>query len=356
MKFTLFGYPKTGKTTLFNLLTGAGIEVKAYSEGNKEPNLRTVPIPDNRLDRLAAIYPDKKKKSASVDYIDLAGMSFGEVKNSSYLSHLRQSDGLAHVIRAFRDEQIPSSKNGIDAGRDIRAMEEELILADLLTVEARLEKLAKDLQRAPNTEGKKELELMEMLRQALEKGEALRETSLSHQEEKLLSGFTFLSRKPVLHVVNVDEADINLIDNPGSQFSGTGPGTAVMAFCGAVESEILELPEEEKELFLKEYGLSELSSSKFLRASYTLLNILTFYTIGDKEVKAWTIEKGASAQKAAGSIHTDMEKGFIRAEVIPAEELFRRGSMQAAKEHGLVRLEGREYPVRDGDILYIRHS
>jgi GTP-binding protein YchF len=356
MKFTLFGYPKTGKTTLFNLLTGAAIEVKAYAEGDREPHLRTVSIPDSRLDRLADMHPDKKKKSASVDYIDLAGMSFGEVKSSAYLSHLRQSDGLAHVARAFRNEQVAALREGIDAARDIRDMEEELILADFLTVEARLEKLAKDLQRAPSTEGKKELALMEHLRDALEKGRALRELTLSPHEDKLLRSFTFLSQKPLLHVVNVDESEIGRIENPEEFCPASKSGTAVLAFCGAVEAEIMELPEGEKAIFLEEYGLRELSSSKFLNASYRLLRILTFYTIGDKEVKAWTIEEGATAQQAAGAIHTDMEKGFIRAEVIAAEDLFRQGSMHTAKEQGLVRLEGRDYPVRDGDILYIRHS
>jgi GTP-binding protein YchF len=356
MKFTLFGYPKTGKTTLFNLLTGAGIEVKSYSDGTREPNLRTVPIPDSRLDRLAEINPGKNKKPAAVDYVDLAGMAFGEVKESSYLSHLRQCDGLAHVVRGFHNENVAFPAGSIDAARDIRAMEDELILADLASVESRMEKLTKDLQRAPSQDGKNELALMQRLEEALEKGTALRELVFSAQEDKLIRSFTFLSLKPLLHVVNVDEKDIPAIEEPERLIPASSPGTSVMAFCGGIEPEIMELPEDEEALFLEEYGLKELSSAKFLKASYALLKALTFYTIGDKEVKAWTIREGATALSAAGSIHTDMEKGFIRAEVISCEELFRQESMSAAKEHGAVRLEGRDYPVKDGDILYIRFS
>jgi GTP-binding protein YchF len=291
-----------------------------------------------------------------VDYADLAGMAFGEVKNSSYLSHLRQSDGLAHVARGFKNDQVSHPRDSVDAARDIRAMEEELVLADLLTVESRVEKLSKDLQRAPSPDGKKEMALLEILREALEKGTAIRELPLSGQEDKLTRSFTFLSQKPLLHVVNVDEEHIGSIEDPQALVSSAGPGTSVMAFCGDIEAEIMELPAEEKLVFLKEYGLKEMSAEKFLTASYSLLRVLTFYTIGDEEVKAWTISEGATALNAAGSIHTDMEKGFIRAEVISTEDLLLQGSMQAAKEKGMIRLEGRDYTVRDGDILYIRFS
>ena len=356
MNFTLFGYPKTGKTTLFNLLTGAKIEVKPYEEGKKELNQRTCPVPDPRLEKIWALYPEKNKISATVDFVDLAGIAFGEVKNSAYLSTLRLADGLTHVVRGFQDEQIPHPKGKISPEEDILSMEEELILADLMSIESRLERLDKELKRAKTPEGEKEKELLETLRSHLEEGKGIREVELSSQEEKAISSFAFLSQKRLLHIVNVDEKDIPLIENPYKFTASPKKGIAVQAFCGKIEMEILELENEEKEMFLTEYGLKELSGPKFLKSSYDLLNVITFFTIGKDEVKAWTIPENTTALKAAGSIHTDIEKGFIRAEVIPWEELLQHGSFQAAREKAAARLEGKDYSVLDGDVIYFRFA
>jgi GTP-binding protein YchF len=356
MNFTLFGYPKSGKTTLFNLLTGADIETTGYADGKKEPNLRTCPVPDRRLEKLSALYPDKEKKAAMIDYIDLAGISFGEIKTEGYLNHLRKADGLAHVVRGFRDIQIPHHTDEISLENDIQAMEEEIILADLFQIESRKEKLAKELKRGKTPELEKEQALMDRLRDSLEEGTPVREFELTPAEEKLLRSFAFLSQKPLFHMLNLDEDDIPLIDTPDKIYRSPDTHTSVLAFCGKIELEIRELEEQEKALFLEEYGMQELSDSKFLRASYELLDVITFFTIGNQEVKAWTIPKASSALEAAGEIHSDIQKGFIRAEVIPWQELLEHGSFQTAREQAAVRLEGKNYTVQDGDVIFFRFS
>jgi GTP-binding protein YchF len=356
MNFTIFGYPKTGKTTLFNLLTGARVEVQAYDTGKKEPNLRTCPVPDHRLDKIADLYPDKEKKPATVDYIDLAGISYGDVKNESYLNYLRKADGLAHVVRGFSETSIPHHKETVDAVEDIRTMEEEIRLADLLSVDSRMEKLKKELKGGKNPEGEREMEWLTSLRSNLEEGKAIRELDLSSAEEKLFRSFAFLSQKPLFHMINVDEKDINLIQAPEKIFSSDREGIAILAFCGRIEMEILELDEEEKDIFLEEYGFKELSAPMFLRSSYNLLDVITFFSIGKEEVKAWTIPKGTPALHAAGIIHSDIEKGFIRAEVISWKELCDFGAFQTAKDNAAIRLEGKEYLVQDGDVIYFRFA
>jgi GTP-binding protein YchF len=356
MNITLFGYPKTGKTTLFNLLTGAKIDVKSYETGKKELNRRTCPVPDARLEKIWALYSEKNKIPATVDIIDLAGISYGDVKSSAYLNHLRQADGLTHVVRGFLDAQIPHPKGKISPAEDILSMEEELILADLVSIEARLEKLEKELKRSKIPEGEKEKELLERLCPYLEEGKAIREIDLSPPEEKLCRSFSFLSQKTLLHMINVDEKDIPLIDHPEKIYSSEKKGVKVLAFCGNIEAEILELEEKDKADFLAEYGLRELSAPKFLKASYDLLEAITFFTIGKDEVKAWTIKQNTTALRAAGSIHSDIEKGFIRAEVISWEELLKHSSFQAAKEKAAVRLEGKDYLVQNGDVIYFRFS
>ncbi|MGB2764045.1 MAG: DUF933 domain-containing protein [Candidatus Aminicenantaceae bacterium] len=356
MNFALFGYPKTGKTTLFNLLTGAKIDVKSYADGKKELNRRTCPIPDFRLDKIWALYPEKNKIPASIDFIDLAGISYGDVKDSSYLNYLRNADALTHVVRGFYDAQISHPKGKISPKDDILSMEEELILADLVSIESRLEKLEKELKRAKTVEGEKEKELLEHLHSHLEEGKGIREAPLSPQEDKLLRSFAFLSQKKLLHMINIDEKDIPLIENPEKIYPSDKKGIGVVAFCGKIEMEILELEGEEKADFITEYGLRELSAPKFLNASYDLLKVITFFTIGKDEVKAWTIQENTPALKAAGSIHSDIEKGFIRAEVISWEELLQHSSFQAAKEKAAVRLEGKDYPVQNGDVLYFRFA
>ncbi|MFC2158358.1 redox-regulated ATPase YchF [Acidobacteriota bacterium] len=356
MQFTLFGYPQSGKTTLFNLLTNAGIQITAFDSHKKEPNLRKAHVPDERLDSLWGLFSEKEKKPAAIDFVDLAGTAFGEVKNSTYLNYLRTADGLVHVVRGFASEQIPHPKGSIDIKRDILSMEEELVFTDLVSVESRLEKLEKDLSRAKYPEGEKERDLLRECLSHLEEGTPLRSMDLSTRKNQVLKHFSFLSLKPLLHVINLDEDNISILQSPESVFRVQHKNTSILAVCGQIESEIQELEEEEKDGFLSEYGLSEVSSDRFLKTAYSLLNVITFYTIGEKEVKAWTIKDGSTAVLAAGAIHSDIEKGFIKAEVTPVSGILECGSLQIAKEKGILRLEGKDYVVQDGDVIYFRFA
>jgi hypothetical protein len=373
VNITLFGYPKTGKTTLFNLLAGSRVEVHAYDDGKREPNVRTVPIPDPRLDRIAAVYPEKKKVAAAMDLTDLVGISFGEVKASLFLGHLRKADGLVHVVRGFADPDIPPARGRIDAAADIRSMEEEIVLADLVLADGRLERLERDLKKMKDPEGEKERELLLRLRPALESGRGLRDLPLAAAEEKLIRSFAFLSLKPLVHFVKIDEKDLPSVRRPEAllpalaapapsgdtdpgDMSPSGPRRRIMAFCGRIESDIAELEPGDREAFMAEYGLADLSAPIFAAAAAAFLDRISFFTVGKDEVRSWTVKKGASALEAAGAIHTDIAKGFVRAEVVAAEELFRHGTLQHAKEAGAIRLEGKDYIVRDGDVIYFRFA
>ncbi len=372
MNVTLFGYPKTGKTTLFNLLAGTHIDVRAYDDGRREPNVRSVPLPDRRLDRIAAAYPDKRKIDASMDLTDLVGISFGEVKASLLLGHLRKADGLVHVVRAFADPEVAPARGRIDPVADVRSMEEEIVLADLVLVDGRLERLEKDLKKMKDPEGEKELELLRRLRPSLDSGRGLRDLPLAPAEEKLIRSFALLSLKPLLHFINIDEKDLGSIREPEALFpgladptppgdtspSGSRPDSArrVLAFCGRIESDIAELEPGERQAFLAEYGLEAPSAPLFAAGAAAFLGRLTFFTVGKDEVRAWTVRSGAAALEAAGAIHSDIAKGFIRAEVVPADELLRHGTLQHAKEAGAIRLEGKDYVVQDGDVIYFRFA
>jgi GTP-binding protein YchF len=367
---TLFGYPQTGKTTLFNLLTGARAPLRAYDDGKREPNVRAVRLPDPRLDAIAALYPDKRKVEASLDLTDLVGISLGEVKASLLLGHLRKADGLVHVVRAFAGEDVASARGPIDPAADIRGMEDELVLADLVLIDARLERLDKDLKKMKDPEGEKELALLRRLRPALESGRGLRAVPMTAAEEKLVRSFALLTLKPLLHFVNIDEKDLALIRRPealvpsldASKGDTSGPppvpgaGRRLLAFCGRIEAELAELEPAERRTFMSEYGLAEMSAPLFAARAVDFLGRLTFFTVGKDEVRAWTVRREAPSAEAAAAIHSDIAKGFIRAEVIPAADLLRFGSLQHAKEAGAIRLEGRDYVVRDGDVIYFRFA
>jgi len=353
---TLFGYPKTGKTTLFNLLAGAHAAVSAYDDGKREPNVRAVPLPDPRLDRIAAAYPEKKKIAAALDLTDLVGISFGEVKTSLCLAHLRKADGLVHVVRAFADEDIPHSRGRVDPVADIRSMEEELVLADLVLADSRLERLEKDLKKMKDPEGEKERDLLLRLRPALESGRALRGLPMTAAEEKLIRSFAFLTLKPLLHFINIDEKDLAAVRRPEALFPALGSGRRVIAFCGRIEADLAELEPAEQRTFMAEYGLAELSAPLFSGQAPAFLDRITFFTVGKDEVRAWTARKDAPAAEAAAAIHSDIAKGFIRAEVIAAGELVRHGTLHQAKETGAIRLEGKDYIVQDGDVIYFRFA
>jgi GTP-binding protein YchF len=353
---TLFGYPKTGKTTLFNLLAGARAAVHAYDDGKREPNVRAVPLPDPRLDRIAAAYPDRKKVAAALDLTDLVGISFGEVKTSLFLGHLRKADGLVHVVRAFLHADIPPARGRVDPVADIRAMEEELVLADLVLADARLERLDKDLKKMKDPEGEKERDLLLRLRPELEAGRGLRGLPLAPAEEKLIRSFAFLTLKPLLHFVNIDEKDLASVRKPEALFPALGAERRVLDFCGRIESDLAELEPAERRAFMGEYGLAEMSAPLFAGRAADFLDRLSFFTVGKDEVRAWTVRRDAPAAEAAAAIHSDIARGFIRAEVVSADELLRHGTLQQAKEAGAIRLEGKDYVVRDGDVVYFRFA
>ena len=357
MNFTLFGYPKSGKTTLFDILTGAHAAVSAAEDGKREAHERICHVPDARLDRISALHPGKKKVPAAVDFIDLAGISFGEVKTSVFLNALRKADGLVHVVRGFHDENVPHAKPAVDPADDIRTMEEELLLADLISVEARLDRLEKDLKKMKNPEGEREREILARIRTHLAEGGPVRDCPLTDAEEKHVRAFAFLSQKPILHAVNLDETDIGRRAEVESSLALKHGGGAVLAFCGRIEREILEIEDgEEKAAFRAEYGLTDLTADRFFPAAFSVMGHIFFYTIGKDEVRAWPVRRNAAALQAAGTIHTDIERGFIRAEVVPAARLIECGSIPAAKEKGHVRLEGKDYPVQDGDVIYFRFN
>ena len=368
MNVTLFGYPRTGKTTLFNLLAAAHAAVHAYDDGRREPNVRTVPLPDPRLDRIAAAYPDKKRVAAALDLTDLVGISFGDVKTSLFLGHLRKADGLVHVVRGFAGEDIPPARGRVDPAADIRSMEEELLLADLLLVDARLERLEKDLKKMKDPEGEKERDLLLRLRPVLESGRNLRSVPMTAPEEKLIRSFAFLTLKPLLHFINIDETDLGAVRRPGDLVPGlaspalpgdtspSGSERRVLAFCGRIESDLAELEEGERRVFMAEYGLGEMSAPLFTRQAVSFLDRISFFTVGKDEVRAWTVRRDAPAAEAAAAIHSDIARGFIRAEVVSAEELLRHGTLPQAKEAGAIRLEGKDYAVRDGDVIYFRFA
>jgi GTP-binding protein YchF len=353
---TLFGYPKTGKTTLFNLIAGVHAAVRAYDDGKREPNVHAVPLPDLRLDRIAAAYPEKKRIAASMDLTDLVGISFGEVKTSLCLGHLRKADGLVHVARAFAAEDLPHSRGRVDPVADVRSMEEELILADFVLADSRLERLEKDLKKMKDPEGEKERDLLARLRPALESGRGLRGLPMSPAEEKLIRSFAFLSLKPLLHFLNLDEKDLASIRCPETLFPALGGERRIMAFCGRIEGDLADLDAAEREAFMAEYGLAEMSGPLFAGQASAFLDRISFFTVGKDEVRAWTVRKDASAIEAAAAIHSDIAKGFIRAEVVPSDELLRHGTLHQAKEAGAIRLEGKDYVVRDGDVIYFRFA
>lgn len=347
MNITLFGYPKTGKTTLFNLVAGAHAAVRAYADGKREPNVRTVHLPDPRLDGIADAYPDRTKVEASLDLTDLADISLG---------HLRKADGLVHVVRAFAGPDMPPGRDRIDPVADVRRMEEELVLADLVLVDGRLERLDKDLKKMKDPEGEKERDLLRRLRPALESGQGLRAAALTATEEKLIRSFALLTLKPLLHFINIGESDLPSIRKPEALFPALGPDRRVLAFCGRIEADLAELEPSERQTFMSEYGLEGPSAPRFLGQAVAFLDRISFFTVGKDEVRAWTVRRDAPAVEAAAAIHSDIAKGFIRAEVIPASDLLRFGTLQRAKEAGAIRLEGKDYVVRDGDVIYFRFA
>ncbi len=355
MQLGLLGFPHTGKTTLFELLTG-GAPAEHAPAG--EPHVGMARIPDVRLERLAAIYQPRRVTAVSVECLDFAGMQKGEATRVLPLERLRTTDALLHVVRAFGDATVPHVEGDIDPARDWATMETELILADHTVAQRRVEKLEVLVKKAHREEDQRELELLRRCLEALERETPLRALELTEDEERRLRGFTFLSRKPLLVVINADETDLDRVRAGPAAFGldrlTARARTAAVAVAAKIELEIARLGGEDAAAFRRELGLEEQGRDRVLAACLELLGRIRFYTANEQEVRAWAIPRGTCAQDAAAAVHTDMARGFIRAEVVPFDTLDEAGSWGACRRHGLVRLEGKEYRVQDGDVILFR--
>ncbi len=352
----LIGLPSAGKTTLFQLLTSA--REAQRSSGRSEAHVGVSRVPDDRLDRLTALFQPKKKVPATVELADMA--AGGRTAALLDVAAFRHADALLHVIRAFRDPAVAHPRGAVNPSRDARSIEDELILADLGVVERRLDRLAKDLKKAPTPELKKERDLLAAARAWLAGGRALRTMGRTGDDARRLRGFQFLSAKPLLLVVNLDEREARRAEAalPDETLAGFLEDTAARAVgvCARIELEISRLDTADAAVFMRDLGLTQSGLDRVIRAAYDLLGYLSFFTVGDNECRAWSIPRGTPAQAAAGAIHTDLERGFIRAEVVPWDRLVARGSLAACRDHGELRLEGKDYPVADGDVVTIRHA
>ena len=358
MKAGIIGFAQSGKTTLFNILTRAGAQT-GYS-GKNEMNLGVAKVPDPRVWTLSEMFRPKKTTPATVEYVDLPGIGKGEFKTSTQLNSLKTADALVHVVRAFEDPQNPHPEGSVNPPRDVENFELEMILSDLAAVENRLDRLEKDLKRGRSPELEAEKALIRDFKKHLESERPLRDLEIGPENLKRIRGFAFLSLKPEIIVLNLPEAEVSQIDAAVQRFGLEGwtsrPRLGFSAVCGKIEAEIAELSDSDAQSFLSELGFSEPGLNRVIRDTYRILNLISFFTVGEDEVRAWTIERGTPAQKAAGEIHSDIERGFIRAEVVPYEHLTACGSLAACREKGQVRLEGKEYVVQDGDVINYRFN
>ncbi|MGO9272930.1 MAG: redox-regulated ATPase YchF [Terriglobia bacterium] len=358
LKIGIVGLAQSGKTTLFRILTHA--HTSGPGAGRTEAQVGVVHVPDARLDRLTAMYEPKKTIHASVEYVDTPGSVIEVARTGSQAQSLREVSALAHVVRAFEDETIVAEAGSIDPKRDIENVELEFILSDLAVVEKRIERLEKDIKKQKNPALEKEFQVLQLAKTALETQTPLRELELSADDERAIRGFTFLSQKPVLYVLNLSEADAARADAAEEFAAAAGlkqrRHTAVTAICGQIEAELAELSDADAAEFMASYGLKESAISRLIRSGYGLLGLISFFTVGEDECRAWTIRAGSTALEAAGEIHTDIQRGFIRAEVVRYEDLVAAGSLAEARTRGTLRLEGKEYVVEDGEVVHFRHS
>jgi GTP-binding protein YchF len=358
MKTGIIGLPQVGKTSLFKILTKAKLDERSHS---REAHIGMARVPDGRLDKLSELYSPKKTTFASVEYVDVAAIGQEALKETAFLTSLRNVDALIHVLRAFEDESIPHV-GAIDPLRDIRNVEFDLMVSDLTQIEKRLERLEKDLKKGRTSELEREQALLLRSKEALEKEQPLRELEMTADEKKLIKGFMFLSQKPILYALNIGES-MTLGDDLDGAVSrwklddvAARPNAGATAICGKVEAELAEMDDEDAAEFLSSYGLHESGLVRLIRKSYELLGLISFFTAGEDECRAWTVPVGSKAPQAAGAIHSDLEHHFIRAETIRWDNLLAAGSEAAARAKGTLRLEGKEYVVQDGDVLHIRHS
>jgi hypothetical protein len=353
MRLGIIGLPQSGKTTVFNALT-RGHQPLTTSGGRFDVHTGVVDVPDGRVDRLSEMFTPKKTIYAKVTYADIAGLEGSQSAISGQLLNLlTQMDGLLHVVRCFEDSNVSHPAGSVNPLRDIATMDAELLLNDMITVERKLERLMDERKKGGGRERAtidRESILFERFKESLSREIPLREIDLTAEEEKTLAGFGFLTRKPLLVLLNLHEGqEIPLLEYPHKH-------TNLVALQGKLEMELSQLPAEDVDIFMSEYGIAELGLARVIRLSYDLLGLLSFFTVGPDEVRAWTIHRGSSAYEAAGEIHTDLQKGFIRAEVIPFDELISLGGLNEAKARGRLRLEGKEYVVHDGEIVHIRFN
>ena len=363
MKLGIVGLPNVGKSTLFNALTGAGADSANYPFCTIDPNVGVVAVPDGRLDFLADLYHPEKYTPAVVEFVDIAGLvrgaAEGEGLGNKFLSHIREVDAILHVVRCFEDGNIIHVEGSVDPARDVEIINMELILSDMELLERRIDRTKKAMKGDRTMAA--ELAVLERMQAALNAGKTARSVDLSDEEKALFADTPLLTMKPVIYVANVGEEDAGHepVGNPlydKLKALAAAEHAAVLPVCAGIEAEIAELPREEKEVFLADLGIAESGLDRLIRESYALLGLISFLTAGPKEVRAWTIVKGTKAPGAAGKIHSDFERGFIRAEVVAFDDLKRLGSMTAVKEAGLLRSEGKDYVMQDGDVVVFRFN
>ncbi len=357
MKTAIIGLPMTGKTSLFTILTGVHQETRIGSTSARTGIAR---VPDTRLDALGKLFEPPKVTHATVEYVDMPSISKETLRDAGSIASLRNVDAFAHVLRLFASDTIPHEKGSVDPIRDMEDLETELVLNDFAVLEKRLERLEKDRKKIKNPELDREFDLLVKCKAIIEANQPLRELALDADDEKRIRGFQFLSRKPMLYVLNIGEEEAARLHEREEEYRN-GPlagraHTAVTAVCGKIEAELAELPRVEQLEYLASYGLSESALERLITATYSLLGLMSFLTAGDDECRAWTIPMQSTAVKAAGAIHSDFEKKFIRAEVANWKTLIDLGGYPGARDKGQLRLEGKEYIVKDGDVLVIRHS